>query len=603
MSYANSVASPLSATITTNPSAAVAVVADVSSVSKQVGQTHMFSSSATRSDGGTLSYQWQVSTDTGSTWSDISGQTTYQYTTSALVIGDNAKQYRLAVTNSKNGTNSIGYSSAGILSVSQTTLGTPVAPTGVAVAGSAVSLTISFTGVGNSTSHTARIYLASDTATALQTLTGFSNPSTISGLTANTGYVVSITAVGDGVSYANSVASPLSATITTNRAQLPTPNAPTAGPTANTHKSLDITWSAISHATTYVLKLYLSDGQNIVKTLTGLTTTSKTFNASDYASIAEATGYKVSIKAIGDSQYIDSAESALSSLATTITADATSPTISSQPSGVTKLANQTANFSVTAASPDGGTLSYQWQLSTNAGVAWAVVSTGSGGTTSSYTTATLPITANGYQYRVVVTNTYSGSSSTTTSTAASLVVNKANQSTLSITSRDGILGTPLTLAVSGGSSSGAVTYSVANGSATGCSLASGVLTVSTTGTCSVTATMASNETYNVVSSSATAVNFIATAQSVGVSVSNTVGYQSGIPITVVVGTAGKVTFFQNGKKIPGCVEVRASVTSAATCSWKPTTLGDVTITAEITPTNTNIPATISSGMTVRVTER
>jgi hypothetical protein len=115
--------------------------------------------------------------------------------------------------------------------------------------------------------------------------------------------------------------------------------------------------------------------------------------------------------------------------------------------------------------------------------------------------------------------------------------------------------------------------------------------------------MASNETYNVVSSSATAVNFIATAQSVGVSVSNTVTYQSGIPISVVVGTAGKVTIFQNGKKIPGCVEVRASVTSAATCSWKPTTLGDVTITAEITPTNTNIPATISSGIIVRVTER
>ena len=314
-------------------------------------------------------------------------------------------------------------------------------------------------------------------------------------------------------------------------------------------------------------------------------------------------GIKATITAIGNSQYNDSAESNQSSIGTTIPATAIAPVISSQPGNLTKSANQTGTFSVTATATDGGTLSYQWAVSTDGGDTWGNVSSGSGGTTNSYTTGALPISANGYKYRVTVANTYSGSTTSTTSSTATLSVNKASQSALSIASRDGVLGTPLTLVTSGGSSGGALSYAVSNGTATGCTVTSGNLTVSTSGTCSVTATMAGDATYNNVSSSATAITFTTSAQSVAITVASTVGYQSSNVISVAVGTAGKVNFLQNGVTIPGCGEIRASVTSPATCSWRPSTLGAVSVMAEVTPTNPSVPVTRSVATIVKITER
>jgi hypothetical protein len=115
--------------------------------------------------------------------------------------------------------------------------------------------------------------------------------------------------------------------------------------------------------------------------------------------------------------------------------------------------------------------------------------------------------------------------------------------------------------------------------------------------------MAGNSTYNSVSSSSTVVTFTTTAQSLGIAVVTSMTYQMPYTITVNVGTAGKVNFLQNGKTIPGCGEVRASVTSPATCTWKPSTLGLVSVIAEITPTNTSIPVSRSTPVAVRVNER
>lgn len=71
------------------------------SVTANIGETAYFSVSANTSDGGALSYQWQKSTNSGSTWSDISGEVSPSYTTGILGSGDNASQYRCIVTNSK----------------------------------------------------------------------------------------------------------------------------------------------------------------------------------------------------------------------------------------------------------------------------------------------------------------------------------------------------------------------------------------------------------------------------------------------------------------------------------------------------------------------
>jgi hypothetical protein len=159
-------------------------------------------------------------------------------------------------------------------------------------------------------------------------------------------------------------------------------------------------------------------------------------------------------------------------------------------------------------------LGYQWQVSTNSGVDWSDVSTGSGGTTSSYTTASLAMTANGYRYRVNVTNTKNGAtSSAVTSSAVVLTVAKANQVTLSApvlsvtsaTDSGGVYSQALTVtSASGGSGDGALSITaVVNGIATGCSFSAGTLTASTAGTCILTVTKAADDNYSAASTTAT----------------------------------------------------------------------------------------------------
>ena len=69
----------------------------------------------------------------------------------------------------------------------------------------------------------------------------------------------------------------------------------------------------------------------------------------------------------------------------------------------------------------------------------------------------------------------------------------------------------LTLSTTGGSGSGNVTYSVSNGTATGCSLKSGTLTANTVGTCSIVASKAQDEDYKYTFSSAVSFTFSALA--------------------------------------------------------------------------------------------
>lgn len=105
------------------------------------------------------------------------------------------------------------------------------------------------------------------------------------------------------------------------------------------------------------------------------------------------------------------------------------PTISVHPANQTVTAPATATFGVTAAATGGGTLSYQWQRSTNSGGSWSNVSTGSGGTTNSYTTAATSVSGgnanNADQWRCVVTETGGTNPGSANSNAATLTVNAA----------------------------------------------------------------------------------------------------------------------------------------------------------------------------------
>jgi hypothetical protein len=60
-------------------------------------------------------------------------------------------------------------------------------------------------------------------------------------------------------------------------------------------------------------------------------------------------------------------------------------------------------------------------------------------------------------------------------------------------------------------------------------------------------------------------------------------YRNSNLITATVSKPGKVTFYQQGVVIPGCKNKTA--TSTATCSWKPSRRGKVSVTASLIPTD------------------
>jgi hypothetical protein len=79
------------------------------------------------------------------------------------------------------------------------------------------------------------------------------------------------------------------------------------------------------------------------------------------------------------------------------------------------------------------------------------------------------------------------------------------QTALVVTSTSGYLDSPIILATSGGSGTGAVTFTVTNGTATGCVIIAGALSATAGGTCIVTATKAASAPYATASSAATTV--------------------------------------------------------------------------------------------------
>jgi ribosomal protein S11 len=77
------------------------------------------------------------------------------------------------------------------------------------------------------------------------------------------------------------------------------------------------------------------------------------------------------------------------------------------------------------------------------------------------------------------------------------------QAALSISTTTGYLDSPLALATKGGSGAGAVTYTVTNGTATGCTITAGALSATIAGTCNVTATKAAESPYAAATTTAT----------------------------------------------------------------------------------------------------
>ena len=240
------------------------------------------------------------------------------------------------------------------------------------------------------------------------------------------------------------------------------------------------------------------------------------------------------------------------------------------------------------------------------GTVWKNVTNCTGGTSATYTTASLDRTSNGYRYRVVITNTKNGSTSTAYSDDVLLSVAFANQAPLVISTLQGRTEVALTLRASGGSSDGAISYST---STEGCTISGATLTRTTFGTCVVQATRAGNATvYNEVLSVASSIGFRIGDGNVDLSFDDRqdqLEFEYQVPIRVVVAVveSGKVQLLQDGRPVPGCMSLKATPTAPAVCNWKPSSFGFPRITAILTPNNTANPPRNSAVFSVKIIPR
>jgi len=174
--------------------------------------------------------------------------------------------------------------------------------------------------------------------------------------------------------------------------------------------------------------------------------------SSSYTVPTPVTGTKYYYCIVKNTVGTSTATTTSSVVAVVITAKATSPIISTQPTGTTVVVGGTANLSVKA-SVATGTLSYQWYSSTtNSTSGGAAIN---GATSSSYT---VPTTAIGTKYYYcIVKNTVGSSTATTTSSVVAVIITAKATSPIISTQPTNVA------AVVGGTANLSVKASVATG--------------------------------------------------------------------------------------------------------------------------------------------
>jgi large repetitive protein len=133
-----------------------------------------------------------------------------------------------------------------------------------------------------------------------------------------------------------------------------------------------------------------------------------------------------------------------------------------------------------------------------------------------------------------------------------------------------------TYSTSGSPGTGAVTFTVANGTATGCTLsnntATAVLTASTSGTCVTTASKAASTNYDSASVQLT-FTFLKASSTTSLAISrSSATYGATVYETATVtpsSATGTISFSNNGTPITGCSSVSITSGVAVCASWKP----------------------------------
>lgn len=178
------------------------------------------------------------------------------------------------------------------------------------------------------------------------------------------------------------------------------------------------------------------------------------------------------------------------------------------------------------------------------------------------------------------------------------LTNLQPQAALSVTSTSGNFGQALPLTTAGGSGTGAVTYSVANGTASGCAVSGTSLTTTSAGTCIVTARKAADSTYDSVSSSPTTITIAKAPRllSFGSTTTYTLAYGATQQLTATPSAGvgdGTITYSSTGS---GCTVgssdgVVRVTSSAETCTVSASITAGVNYVSASTQTQVTINST------------
>ncbi len=348
------------------------------------GNNAVFSVTAT---GPVTGYQWQVSTNGGGSFTDISGATTSTLTLTAVTLAMNNNQYRCVLSSSCGGGLT---STVALLTVNLAAAITSQPANTAACVGANASFNVTATGA---TSY--QWQLSTNGGGSFADIPG-SNTSTLS--------LTAVTLAMNNNQYRCNVGSGCGPALTSNAAILTVATGPTltGQPTSQTicagnNAIFSVTVSG--PATGYQWQVSTNGGGSFTD-ISGATTPTLTLTAVTAA--------------LNNNQYrcviSSTCGSGLTSTAATLTVNS-SASITTQPSNSAVCIGANASFSVTAT----GTTGYQWQVSTNGGVSFTDIP---GATTSTLTLTAVTAAMNNNQYRCVMTSLCTGA----TTTAAILTV-------------------------------------------------------------------------------------------------------------------------------------------------------------------------------------
>ena len=399
-------------TYTINPGAGPAITAQPAPQTICVGGNTSYSITSVSA----TSFQWQLSTDGGSNWNNITNGGVYSNATTAtlnltgITIGMNGYLYRNIASAQCGFTNS----SPALLTV-QAAPSISNQPTAATICG------------GNNTSYSVTASGANLTYQWMVSTTGcggafsnLANGAPYSGVTTATLNITNATTAMNGYAYQCVVTGTCAPAATSNCALLTvnTPVAVTGQPATSTlcaGGNTSFTVAASGTTPTYQWQLSTDGGANWNNIANGgvySNATTATLNLTGVT--AGMTGYQYRCMVTGAAPC-----GAVNSNAAALTVN-TAPAITTNPvAGTTICAAQNTSYSVVA---NGTALTYQWQVSTDLGVTYNAIANGgvySGATSSTLTITAATVAMNTYRYRCVISGTCAPAA---TSSAATLTV-------------------------------------------------------------------------------------------------------------------------------------------------------------------------------------